>query len=168
MIARLMGEGQYRIDDGLRDRLNELDDRAVSAIDAEDEPTLDAVLDDMWGLVREQGERLPDDDLSPSDVVTYRAPSGAERTPRSRPNRSSNSAGSTTSVTRSPASSRRNNNNFCPRSATTASAPFSRPHCEPETNAAPDGASVADSPDVHKGGTASGNRWRSVIGTSSS
>jgi PspA-Associated protein len=69
VIARLMGEGQYRIDDGLRDRLNELDDRAVSAIDAEDEPTLDAVLDDMWGLVREQGERLPDDDLSPSDVV---------------------------------------------------------------------------------------------------
>lgn len=69
MIARLMGEGQYRIDDSLRDRLNELDDRAVSAIDAGDEPTLDGVLDEMWDLVRGQGERLPDDDLSPSDVV---------------------------------------------------------------------------------------------------
>jgi PspA-Associated protein len=69
VIARLMGEGQYRIDDALRDRLNELDDRAVGAIDAEDEPSLDAVLDEMWDLVREQGERLPDEDLSPSDVV---------------------------------------------------------------------------------------------------
>lgn len=69
MIARLMGEGQYRIDDALRDRLNELDDRAVSAIDADDEPALDAVLDEMWDLVREQGERLSDDDLSPSDIV---------------------------------------------------------------------------------------------------
>lgn len=69
MIARLMGEGQYRIDDSLRERLNELDDRAVSAIDAGDEPTLDGVLDEMWELVRGQGERLPDDDLSPSDVV---------------------------------------------------------------------------------------------------
>jgi hypothetical protein len=36
MIARLMGEGQYRIDDGLREQLNELDERAQSAIDAED------------------------------------------------------------------------------------------------------------------------------------
>lgn len=69
MIARLMGEGQYRIDDSLRERLNELDDRAVSAIDADDEPTLDGVLDEMWDLVRGQGERLSDDDLSPSDVV---------------------------------------------------------------------------------------------------
>ena len=69
MIARLMGEGQYRVDDELRGQLNELDDRAVAALEGEDESTLDAVLDDMWELVRGRGERLGDDDLSASDVV---------------------------------------------------------------------------------------------------
>ncbi|HEX2495523.1 MAG TPA: hypothetical protein VHK46_01685 [Gaiellaceae bacterium] len=69
MIARLMGEGQFRVDDGLREQLNELDDRAVQALEADDEPTLDAVLDEMWDLVRGRGERLPDEDLSPSDIV---------------------------------------------------------------------------------------------------
>jgi hypothetical protein len=69
VIARLMGEGQYRIDDELREQLNELDDRAAAAVEADDEPTLDAVLDDMWELVRGRGERLPDEDLSASDVV---------------------------------------------------------------------------------------------------
>ena len=69
MIARLMGEGQYRVDDELRGQLNELDDRAVAALEADDEPTLDAVLDDMWELVRGRGELLADEDLSASDLV---------------------------------------------------------------------------------------------------
>ena len=69
MIARLLGEGQYRIDDELRGQLNELDDRASAAVEADDEATLDAVLDEMWELVRGRGERLPDEDLSASDIV---------------------------------------------------------------------------------------------------
>lgn len=69
MIVRLMGEGQYRIDDDLRGQLNELDDRALGALEAEDEGSLDGILDEMWGLVRERGERLADDDLSASDLV---------------------------------------------------------------------------------------------------
>jgi hypothetical protein len=69
VIARLMGEGQYRIDDDLRTQLNELDGRAQAAIDAEEEPALDAVLDEMWQLVRERGERLPDEDLASSDLI---------------------------------------------------------------------------------------------------
>jgi hypothetical protein len=69
MIVRLMGEGQYRIDEELRSELNQLDERAASAVDAEDEAALDAVLDEMWGLVRERGERLPDDDLSSSELI---------------------------------------------------------------------------------------------------
>ena len=69
MIARLMGDGQYRLDAAAREQLNELDDRAVAALEAGDEPTLDAVLDEMWELVRGQGERMADDDLSPSDIV---------------------------------------------------------------------------------------------------
>jgi hypothetical protein len=69
VIVRLMGEGQYRIADELMQRLNELDDQAQSAADAEDEPELDRVLDEMWQLVRAEGERLPDDDLSASDAA---------------------------------------------------------------------------------------------------
>ena len=69
MIVRLMGEGQFQVDDGLRAQLDELDDRAQAAADADDEPELDRVLDDMWQLVQDRGARLADDDLSPSDVV---------------------------------------------------------------------------------------------------
>jgi hypothetical protein len=69
MIIRLMGEGQYQVDDGLREQLNELDDRAQAALDAEDEPALDGVLDEMWQAVRGRGERLPDEDLSASHLI---------------------------------------------------------------------------------------------------
>jgi hypothetical protein len=69
MIVRLMGEGQYRIDDALLNQLNELDVRAQAAMDAEDESALDDKLDQMWQLVRDQGEQLSDDELSPSDLI---------------------------------------------------------------------------------------------------
>jgi hypothetical protein len=69
MIVRLMGEGQYRVDDELVSRLNELDDQAQAAMDAENEPALDDKLDQMWQLVRDRGERLADDELSASDLI---------------------------------------------------------------------------------------------------
>jgi hypothetical protein len=69
VIVRLMGEGQYRIDDALRAQLNELDERAQAAIDSDDEPALDEILDQMWQLVRGRGERLPDEELEPSDLI---------------------------------------------------------------------------------------------------
>jgi hypothetical protein len=69
MIVRLMGEGQYRIDDELLSQLNELDNQAQAAMDAQDEPALDDKLDQMWQLVRDRGELLPDDELSASDLI---------------------------------------------------------------------------------------------------
>jgi hypothetical protein len=69
MIVRLMGEGQYRIDDELLSQLNELDNQAQAAMDARDEPALDDKLDQMWQLVRDRGELLPDDELSASDLI---------------------------------------------------------------------------------------------------
>jgi hypothetical protein len=69
VIARLMNEGQYRIDDDLHRELDALDEKAAEALEAGDERELDARLEDMWRLVRERGERLPDDDLSPSDLI---------------------------------------------------------------------------------------------------
>jgi hypothetical protein len=69
VIVRLMGEGQYRVDDSLQERLNELDDQAMAALEASDETELDKRLEEMFALVRAEGERLPDDDLSASDVI---------------------------------------------------------------------------------------------------
>ena len=69
MIVRIMGEGQYRVDDAIAERLNELDDRAMEALDRQDEAELDGYLDQMAQLVRSEGSRLPDDDLSASDAV---------------------------------------------------------------------------------------------------
>jgi hypothetical protein len=69
MIVRLMNEGQYRIDDGLRERLNEVDERAMQALDSENEDELDMLLQRMWDLVQTDGERVPDDELVASDLV---------------------------------------------------------------------------------------------------
>jgi hypothetical protein len=69
MIVRLMGEGQYRVDDALAERLNDLDEEASVALDRGDEEALDNVLERMAQIVRESGDRLPDADLSPSDAI---------------------------------------------------------------------------------------------------
>ncbi len=69
MIVRVMGEGQYRLDDNVMERLSELDDQAVAAMERDDEVELDRFLEEMADLVRREGSRLPDEDLSPSDAV---------------------------------------------------------------------------------------------------
>ena len=69
MIVRLLTEGQYEVSEEVRDRLNELDNSAIEALDRDDEAELDARLDQMWKLVQTEGTRLADEDLRPSDVV---------------------------------------------------------------------------------------------------
>ena len=69
MIVRVMGEGQYRLEGDPVSRLSELDDRAQEALDRDDEGELDRYLEEMAALVKRDGERLPDDDLSPSDAI---------------------------------------------------------------------------------------------------
>ena len=69
MIVRLMGEGQYRMDDGGASRLNELDNAAVAALERDDETEFRARLEELARTVREGGQRLPDDDLSASDLI---------------------------------------------------------------------------------------------------
>jgi hypothetical protein len=70
VIVRLMGGGgQYRVDDSLLDRLNQLDDQAVAALERGDEKELDARLDEMADLVQAEGQPLPENDLTASDLV---------------------------------------------------------------------------------------------------
>ena len=69
MIVRLMGEGQFRVDDDVRTRLEALDNEAAAAVQSGDEETFRAKLAQMTEAVRADGERLPDDDLSASDLI---------------------------------------------------------------------------------------------------
>ena len=69
MIVRIMGEGQYRVDADLAGRLNELDGQAESAVDRGDASELGRVLEQLAALVRAEGTRLDDADLSPSDAI---------------------------------------------------------------------------------------------------
>lgn len=69
MIVRLMGDGQYRVDDELTMRLDEIDDAAGRAVEAGDEEELGRRLHELAQVVRENGERLDDSDLAASDLI---------------------------------------------------------------------------------------------------
>jgi acetyl-CoA carboxylase carboxyltransferase component len=70
VIARLLGgDGQFRVGDDVVAALNELDEQAAQAVEAGDEENVHRLLGLMAKTVRERGERLADDDLSPSDLI---------------------------------------------------------------------------------------------------
>ena len=69
MIVRVMGEGQWRVDDDLAQKLNELDDEVAQAVEAGDQETLSAKLRELGDTVKSEGSKLPDEDLSPSDAI---------------------------------------------------------------------------------------------------
>ena len=69
MIVRLLGEGQYRVDEALLARLNEIDAQVEKAVADGDERALWSGLQALAETVRENGEKLADDDLSPSDAI---------------------------------------------------------------------------------------------------
>jgi hypothetical protein len=69
VIVRIATEGQYRLDDGAVERLNELDNAVVAAIDSGDEDGFHAAFEEMLELVRRSGERLEDEELEGSDVI---------------------------------------------------------------------------------------------------
>jgi hypothetical protein len=69
VIVRISGVGQYRLADNLESRLNDLDNEAVKAVEKGDEATFTALFRQMVDLVRSEGEELPGDDLSASDVI---------------------------------------------------------------------------------------------------
>lgn len=69
MIVRISTEGQYRLPDGDADRLNELDNDAVAAVEAGDEDRFHEVFETLLELVRSEGTPLAVDDLEESDVI---------------------------------------------------------------------------------------------------
>ncbi len=69
MIVRIMGEGQYRVADEHSTLLNELDEQAAQALERGDHEDLARLLRELADAVRDNGERLDDADLSPSDGI---------------------------------------------------------------------------------------------------
>jgi hypothetical protein len=69
VIVRLLGEGQFRVDDSLLAQLNELDRQVEQAVETGDERALWTGLQALADVVRENGKQLADDDLLPSDAI---------------------------------------------------------------------------------------------------
>lgn len=69
MIVRVAGEGQYRIPDEDQDKLNELDNAAVEAVEAGDEARFQELWGQMLALVESDGNALDDDELVESDII---------------------------------------------------------------------------------------------------
>jgi hypothetical protein len=64
-----MNEAQFRLSEDVASELNDLDNQAVKAVEADDEAHLREVLARMVSIVHERGERLDDADLSASDLM---------------------------------------------------------------------------------------------------
>jgi hypothetical protein len=69
VIVRISGEGQFRLPDEDSERLNELDNRAVSAIEQGDETGFKELWSQMLEIVASDGNAVPSDDLVESDVI---------------------------------------------------------------------------------------------------
>ena len=69
MIVRISGEGQFRLPDEDSDRLNELDNRAVSAVEQGDQTGFRELWSQMLELVARDGNALDAEELVESDVI---------------------------------------------------------------------------------------------------
>jgi hypothetical protein len=69
VIVRISGEGQFRLPDNDAERLNELDNEAVAAVEGGDEPKFHSLFEEMLSLVEKDGEEVADDELVESDVI---------------------------------------------------------------------------------------------------
>jgi hypothetical protein len=69
VIVRISGEGQFKLPDNDAERLNDLDNEAVAAVEAGNEDKFHELFDAMLELVANDGEAIADDELFESDVI---------------------------------------------------------------------------------------------------
>ena len=69
MIVRILGEGQYDLDDHALDALNGLDTQIESAIEAGDEEMFRTALQGLLAAVRASGTHHAVDSLDESDLI---------------------------------------------------------------------------------------------------
>jgi hypothetical protein len=80
VIVRILGEGQYALDDGDRPTLDAMDDALIKAVDSGDEGAFATALDALATEVRQSGTPVPDDAFAPSDLVIPFADATLEET----------------------------------------------------------------------------------------
>jgi hypothetical protein len=69
VIVRILGEGQFRVDDDVAARLSALDTELDAAVEAGNEPSFKTVLEASVSLVRDSGARVPDDTFVTADLI---------------------------------------------------------------------------------------------------
>jgi hypothetical protein len=69
VIVRILGEGQFRVDDASTAELNRLDTELEAAVNHNDETAFAVALDGLLAKVRVQGSPLPPDTLEASDLI---------------------------------------------------------------------------------------------------
>ena len=69
MIVRILGEGQFNVDDSDTAELNRLDTQLEAAVERNDETAFTAALHGLLDQVRALGAPLPSDALEPSDLI---------------------------------------------------------------------------------------------------
>jgi hypothetical protein len=69
VIVRIATEGQYELGDGDVESLNELDNEAVEACQAEDEDRFRDAFSRLLRLVRTKGHVVGEEELRASDVI---------------------------------------------------------------------------------------------------
>ena len=69
MIVRILGEGQWDVEEAHLEVLNTLDGAVEAAVEADDDAAFSASLTALLDAVRTQGTRLEDDSLEDSDLI---------------------------------------------------------------------------------------------------
>lgn len=69
MIVRILGEGQWELDEAAAAELNALDDAVESAVAEDDSDRLSEALHLLLEKVRSAGTSVPDGELEDSDLI---------------------------------------------------------------------------------------------------
>jgi hypothetical protein len=69
VIVRILGEGQFSIDEAATAELNELDTELEAAVNRADEAAFSDALAGLLARVRTLGSAVPADTLEPSDLI---------------------------------------------------------------------------------------------------
>ncbi len=69
MIVRISGENQYRVDAEHDERLNELDNAVVAAVDQGSESGFETSFKALLEYVRANGTPVPDDEIETSALI---------------------------------------------------------------------------------------------------
>jgi hypothetical protein len=69
MIVRILGEGQFRVDNDAAAELNQMDADLEAVVEQGDDAALAATLTSLLTHVRGHGVEVPPDSLEPSELI---------------------------------------------------------------------------------------------------